>query len=148
MASCSFRDVQNLSCFVKILLVPMIWAQTLSICLNLLLEHIKQRGVTLLSVLPQKLAVLLVLVIIQRRAFICIPHVITVDFSLVVFGSFPVLSLRSAEGWERGNDRIQTDPQLSRLGLLKIYIIYAQFNYQINYQIKTNLKDNFKYPAL
>lgn len=73
---------------------------------------------------------------------------ITVDFSLVVFGSFPVLSLRSAEGWERGNDRIQTDPQLSRLGLLKIYIIYAQFNYQINYQIKTNLKDNFKYPAL
>lgn len=70
----------------------------------LLLENIKQHGVALFSIPPQQVAALPVLIIIQRRAFTFSQHVITVGFVLVafVFGSFPVLSLRSAEPFPQG----------------------------------------------
>lgn len=109
--------LQSLACFVKILLSTKRWAQTLPICINVWLENINHHGALLFS-LPQEAATLPVLIITQWRAFTCSQCVITVGFSLDVFlfGSFPVLSLRSAkalpQGWERGNDWIQTDPQV------------------------------------
>jgi len=79
-------------------------AQTLSTRLNLLLENIKQHGDALFSIPPQEVAVLPVLTITQRNAFTCSQQVITVGFSLVafVFGSFPVLSLRSSKPLPQG----------------------------------------------
>lgn len=145
MASFSFKHIWRLICLVQVLLVPNIWTLRYEpkICQMPLFTVRKQKcWVTFLSVAPQKGAALPVLIIIQRGLLLVANmwlhwglawlHLYLVHFQHWVSDQLSFF-LKDEKGEMTGSKLIHNYPHL-----LKIYIIYTQFNYQI----KTNLNSN------